>query len=185
MVIPNMEIKFSYEDYINLPESETKRYELLEGELVMVPSPNVNHQTVSINLEFIILQFVKQNKLGAVFHAPMDVVLSLDNVVQPDILFISNEQSNIITEKNINGTPDLVIEILSPSTSGRDVTVKHTLYSRYGVKEYWIVDPVGKNIEVHALQKQGLKLLKKYESADLLESPMLKGITIPLSEIFS
>lgn len=185
MAVPNTKIKFTYEDYMNLPESEVKRYELIEGELVMVPSPTEPHQKVSRNLEFIIWQFVKERDLGQVYDAPMDVVLSVEDVVQPDIMFIAKKRANIITEKNINGVPDLVIEILSPATSGRDRTIKHTLYARYGVKECWIVDPIEKNIEVHVLEKEGLRLGKKYESQDVLQSPLLIGLTVPLLEVFS
>lgn len=185
MTTPNTEIKFTYRDYINLPESETERHELLEGELIMVPSPNEPHQKVSRNLEFIIWEFVKQRKLGMVYDAPIDVVLSKEVVVQPDIIFISEKRKGIITKKNIKGTPDLVIEILSPGTSGKDRTIKHTLYARYGVKEYWIAGPKKENIEIYVLEKEGLKLEKKYSSPDKLHSPLLKGLEVPLLEVFS
>ncbi len=185
MAVPNPQIKFTYEDYKNLPESETKRYELLEGELVMVPSPTEPHQRVSGNMHLIIGQFVKERKLGNVYSAPFDVLLSNENVVQPDIMFISKERANIITEEDIKGAPDLVIEIVSPATSRRDRTLKHTLYARHGVKEYWIVDPKGKSVEVYSLEKAGFKLVKKYNSPQILRSPLLSSLEVPLKEVFA
>jgi len=135
----NTKIKFTYKDYKNLPESETKRYELIEGELITVPSPNFKHQSISGNLEFILRKFIQKKNLGTIIYAPFDVHLG-DNVIQPDILFVSRERSYIITEEKIKGAPDLVIEILSPATIQRDRTCKRTLYAQYGVQKYWIVD---------------------------------------------
>jgi Uma2 family endonuclease len=185
MAVPNPQIKFTYEDYKNLPESETKRYELLEGELVMVPSPTEPHQRASANLEFSLMQFVRKRDLGAVYHAPIDVVLSQEDVVQPDIIFISKERAKIIREKCIKGAPDLVIEIISPSTSGRDRTLKQTLYARCGVKESWIVNPKKETVEVYTLEKTGFRLVKKYTSPEILHSPLLIGLEVPLKEVFA
>lgn len=177
-------IKFTYKDYKNLPESETKRYELLEGELVMVPSPTTYHQRISWNLERILGDFVRKHNLGSVYHAPLDVMFSQEDVAQPDIFFISEERSQIITEENIQGTPDLIIEILSPATAERDRTYKRTLYARNGVKEYWIVDPESKSVEVMILGERGFELLQVYKMEQSLDSPLLKGVSINLEEIF-
>jgi len=155
----NTKIKFTYKDYKSLPESETKRYELIEGELIMIPSPNFKHQSVSGNLAFILRGFVQKRNLGIIIYAPFDVHLG-DNVVQPDILFVSKERSYVITEEEIKGAPDLVIEILSPATAERDRTYKKVLYARYGVSEYWIVDPGKKTIEVLTLKKEGYKTFR-------------------------
>ncbi|MFQ5770648.1 MAG: Uma2 family endonuclease, partial [bacterium] len=111
---------YTYQDYVNLPE-DGKRYEIINGDLIMTPAPFTIHQKVSANIVDKLRPFVKKNQKGEVFYAPVDVVLSETNVVQPDILFISNEHSNIITEKNISGVPDLVIEILSPTTGYYDL----------------------------------------------------------------
>lgn len=128
--MPKATIKFTYEDYKNLPESETKRYELIEGELCMVPSPTFEHQDIAANLGFALAKFVRDHKLGKVLHAPLGVVLDDENVVQPDIIFISKVRSRIIHKEAIRGAPDWVIEILSPSTGERDRTVKKKLYAR-------------------------------------------------------
>jgi len=178
------EIKFCYEDYKNLPESETERYELFKGDLIMVPSPTTYHQQILGNLEFILKDFVKRNDLGHLYHSPLDVVLSQENVVQPDILFISKNSSEIITEENIQGAPDLTIEILSESTAGRDRTLKKTLYAKYGVKEYWLVDPETKTIEVLGLTERGFIRKSYYREGETLTSPVLKGLRIDLKEVF-
>jgi len=176
-------IKFTYEDYKNLPESETRRYELLEGELIMVPSPNFEHQRISGNLEFILRGFVQEKNLGIVIDAPFDVHLGRD-VIQPDILFISKERSGIITEAEVQGAPDLVIEILSPATAERDRTYKRTLCARYGVKEHWLVDPEIKRVEVLILTERGFEAAGIYGKTEVLTSPLLPGLSIDLRKVF-
>ena len=138
MATERSRIKFTYEDYKHTPED--KRYELLDGELIMVLAPRTAHQRTSRDILIPINTFVAENDLGEVFIAPCDVVLSETDVVQPDLLFVSKERSHIINEDNIRGAPDLVIEILSPSTAQRDRTLKRTLYALHGVPEYWQAD---------------------------------------------
>jgi len=179
----NTKIKFTYRDYKSLPESETKRYELLEGELIMVPSPNTYHQRISRKLEFLLQDFVEKSKLGEVFYAPLDVHLGED-IVQPDILFISKAHSKIITEEEIRGGPDLVIEILSPATAERDRTYKKTLYARHSVREYWIVDPEEKTVEVMTLGKAGFESSTVYGKMNTLKSTIFPDLTIKLSNVF-
>ena len=133
MAIPNPTVKFTYEDYLNAPED--KRYELLDGELVPIPTPGERHQSISILLGSKLVQFAYENSLGRVYHAPFDVVLSDVDVIQPDLLFVSNERCHIITPANIQGAPDLVVEILSLSTAERDKTFKRALYANHGVNE--------------------------------------------------
>jgi Uma2 family endonuclease len=180
-------IKFTYEDYKSLPESETKRYELLEGELVMVPSPTERHQRIARNLLVILWQFVRERGLGQVYNAPLDVVLGVGEereVAQPDILFISKERAEIIAEEEIRGAPDLVVEVLSEATRERDRAYKRTLYARHGVKEYWLVDPETKIIEVLKLGKRGYERAGLYRKGEALASPLLSGLEIRLSEVF-
>ena len=183
--MPKSKIKFTYRDYKNLPESEMRRYELLEGELIMVPSPTTYHQSISGNLEHALRDFVRKHNLGFIYHAPLDVVLSEEDVAQPDILFISKERSQIITKDNIQGAPDLIIEILSPATAERDRTYKRTLYARSGVREYWIVDPEKQSIEVMELGEKGFETLGIYKEGENLVSPLLEGLCLNLGEIFS
>ena len=180
-------IKLTYEDYRNAPESERERYELYEGELLMVPSPNEYHQRILGNLGFILRTFVKEHGLGSVYFAPLDVVLSDDTVLQPDILFIGKEQAHIIAEEGIRGAPDLVIEILSAATTKRDRTYKKALYARYGVKEYWLVDSAAKTIEVLVLRETGYEVAGRYAQGGKVPftSLLLEELAIDLSEVFA
>lgn len=182
MTKTDLKVKFTYQDYLHMPED--RRYELIEGEFFMIPSPNEYHQRISGELAFILHGFIKKNKLGAVYIAPFDVVFSDENVVQPDIVFVSKERKNIITKDNIRGTPDLLIEILSPKISYRDREIKRKLYFKYGVKEYWIVDPEGQNIEVLTLSEEGYKTSGIYNINIPLSSLLLKGLSIDLKEVF-
>lgn len=174
--------KYTYEDYLKTPEDE--RYELIEGELLRTPAPIPRHQRISRELEFELLRFVKANDLGEVIYAPCDVYLDNENVVQPDILFISKERLSIIGEKNIQGAPDIVIEIISENTAYRDLVQKKKLYARFGVKEYWIVIPGEELMEVYILKDNIYMLYKTYSKNDTLESPYLRDLKIGLKSIF-
>ena len=182
MTEANLKVKFSYQDYLHMPED--KRYELVEGEFFMVPSPNESHQHISGELGFILQSFVKRNKSGSIYYAPFDVVFSEEDVVQPDIVFVSKERRDIITKNNIKGAPDLLIEILSPKISYRDREIKRKLYFKYGVKEYWIVDPEEQNIEILSIAEDGYKTVGIFDINTPLSSPLLKELTIDLEEVF-
>ena len=145
---------YTFKDYLKLPEGSP--YQLIEGELIMSPSPNSYHQTISKNLEFILIGFAKANKSGVVLHAPIDVYIDEKNVFQPDIIFISKENKSILRKKGIVGAPDLVIEILSVSTMGYDEIVKKNIYLEAGVKEYITVNPSEKIIKTY-IDKNYLK----------------------------
>ena len=182
MAIPNPLIKFNYEDYVNTPED--KRYELLDGELVALSSPKKFHQRVSILLGAKLFLFTSEHSLGRIYHAPFDVVLSNIDVVQPDLIFVSNERADIITPANIQGAPDLVVEILSPSTATRDKTFKRSLYARHGITEYWMVDLTEKTITVLRLGERGFEVVDTYGEGEILTSPTLQGFTLNINDIF-
>lgn len=178
-----MPIKFTYEDYKNLPDSEVKRYELLDGDLVMTPSPTWRHQDILLKLLVRLEAFVTNRNLGRVACAPLDVILG-DDVVQPDILFISREKADIIQEVEVQGAPDLIIEILSASTAQRDRTYKRTLYARHGVREYWLVDPDAQSVEILTLGVKGYRQVGRYEQGHTLKSSLLSGLATSLDEVF-
>jgi len=182
MATPNPLIKFTYDDYLNTPED--KRYELLDGDLIALPSPEEFHQRVSILLGAKLVQFSVENRMGRVYHAPFDVVLSDMDVVQPDLIFVSNERVDIITPANIQGAPDLVVEILSPSTAARDKNFKRSLYARHGIAEYWMVDLTEKNITVLRLGERGFEVVETYSEGEILTSSTLQGFTLNLDDIF-
>jgi len=176
-------VRFNYSDYLLLPED--KRYEILDGELYMVAAPNTKHQRVSIRLVVALLQHVEQKDLGEIFHAPCDVLLSDEDVVQPDILFVRKERAGIIKEANLQGAPDLVVEILSPGTRSKDLELKRKAYARFGVQEYWIVDPEADTVEVLVWNELGYVTAGVYAKADRLSSPLLPELNLPLSKIFA
>ena len=183
MVVGIIPVKLTYHDYLTWPD-DGRRYELYEGELCVIPTPSVMHQRVLGKLMFSLAQFVDRNQLGEVFHAPLDVVFSESTVVQPDVLFISHQRRGIIGEQNISGAPDLVVEILSPSTEERDRGIKSQLYCRYGVREYWLVDPEERTVEVLALSPQGYQVLGQYSDDEVVSSQVLAGFQFPAEEIF-
>jgi len=175
-------VRFTYQDYLLLPED--KRYEILDGELYVVAAPNTRHQRVSRNLELALFQHVRDKNLGEVLDAPYDVILSEENVVQPDILFVRSERAGVIGEMNLQGAPDLVIEILSEGSRGKDLEVKRKIYARYGVQEYWVVDPEGATVEVLVWSEAGYVTAAVYEKSHRLSSPLLPELDLPLSEVF-
>ncbi len=176
--------KFTYEDYLKTPDDQ--RYELIGGELtLMTPAPVPYHQWLSKNLGFELNNFIKMNNLGKIFLAPCDVHLDEENVLEPDILFVSNENTGIIGEKNIQGAPDLVIEVLSESNAYNDLVKKKKIYARFGVKEYWIVDPFEKNVDIYSLKDKVFILERSYLESEVLESLLLAGLSIQLAEVFA
>lgn len=178
----NTKIKFTYQDYLCLPED--KRYEIIEGELVMIPSPTWSHQTISMKIFRALADYVVGNDIGEVRYAPIDVILSEEDVLQPDILYIAKQRRGIIKEKGVQGAPDLVVEIISSTTRQRDKGVKRKIYAKYGVKEYWIVDPENKAIEVTSLGEKGLETIQVYPEGSILTSPLLKGFSLSIKNIF-
>jgi Uma2 family endonuclease len=140
-------LKLTYEDLASISD-ESKRYEILDGDLFVTPSPAIKHQIVSRNLGVLLHAHVRELGLGEVLFAPTDVVLDTHTVVVPDILFVSNARMHVIQPHAIIGAPDLLIEILSPSTADRDRDVKARLYARFGVAHYWVVDAAAHTIDV-------------------------------------
>ena len=175
-------VKFTYRDYLQLPDD--KRYELVEGELLLVPSPSLCHQRILGKLWRAISSHVEENRLGEVFFAPCDVVFSEISVVQPDLLFVSKGRLGILTDASIQGPPDLVVEILSPSTGQGDLGIKRNLYAKYGVREYWIVDPHSKTIEVLSLIDAGFSTEAIVPQTGRLSSSLFPDLDLNLTEIF-
>jgi Uma2 family endonuclease len=176
--------RYTYNDYCQLPDE--KRYEVIGGELFVVPSPSVVHQKVIRNLLFLFMKHIEKTGSGFVFSAPLDVLLSEDNVVQPDIIYISDENSRIIGEANISGVPDLIVEVLSPSTAQLDHGKKKELYARYGVKELWIVHPVLQTVEVFINLGASFGEPNRCDrrTKKPLNTAVLPGLSLSLDEVF-
>ncbi|MFN3315693.1 MAG: Uma2 family endonuclease, partial [Raineya sp.] len=149
------------------------------------PAPNTEHQEISRDLEFCLLLHTKEHKLGKVFDAPFDVILDENNVVQPDIVFIANENLQHLTKRGLEGVPDLVVEIISPSTFYRDSVEKKDLYEKFGVKEYWIVEPANQVVEIFTLKNQKYILHQFVAEQGKVQSKLLQGFEIDLKDIFT
>ena len=134
-------VKLTYDDFVHFPD-DRKRHELIGGEHYVTPSPNIRHQGILGNAYLPIGNWLEEHPIGRVFVAPLDVVLSHFDIVEPDLLYMSNERAaQVITPLHVRGVPELVVEIASKSTRKRDETIKRRLYERAGVSEYWIFDP--------------------------------------------
>ena len=174
MATANPACKFTYEDYRTAPPD--KRYELLDGELLLAPAPHLKHQSVQVRLGSRLARFIEERALGAFFFAPCDVVLSDTDVVQPDLLFVSHERRHLLENgDNVRGAPDLVVEILSPATAERDRGYKRTLYGKHGVKEYWLVDPVAETVAFLRPRAGALVVAHTFGRNETLRSPLLAG----------
>lgn len=173
---------YTYEDYRQLPEGSP--YQLIGGRLVMTPSPTPRHQLVSAQLVFQMMTYVREKNLGVVAYAPLDVYLEATETFQPDIVFIDRNRIGIIGTDKINGAPDLVVEVLSPSTAYYDLKTKFRVYEKHGVREYWIVDPEDSSVQVYVLQDGQLKLHQEAVGEGKVQSKILAGFSVDLKDIF-
>lgn len=173
----------TYAQYCLLPD-DGKQYELIDGELFMTPAPKPKHQEIVLRLAAELSGLVRINGLGGVFVGPVDILFDPYTVVRPDVLFISAARLSIVGEDAIEGPPDLVVEVLSPSTFYKDLRKKMTAYSQFGVQEYWIVDPETQTIEVYTRRDDKLQLAQKFSSGDTLESGILPGFRLAVNDVF-
>lgn len=180
-------VKYTYEDLQTFPEGDGYRYEIIDGDLLVTPSPMSRHQMVLGNLYWWVRSYLEENPIGKVLFAPADVVFSQINVVEPDLLFLSNARLERLTKRNVQGAPDLVVEVLSESTRRTDEIRKRKLYERFDVLEYWIVDPEVETVKVY--RKSGERFERaaelSNETADVLTTPLLPGLTLPLARVFA
>ncbi|WP_338834118.1 hypothetical protein MHLNE_04710 [Moorella humiferrea] len=182
MIIP-VKNSYTYEDYARLPEGTP--FQLIGGKLIMTPAPGTYHQIILMRLIEKLLFFLAGKDLGILFTAPVDVFLEEKETYQPDIIFIAKDRLHIIETTKIKGAPDLVIEILSPSTGYYDLKKKARVYARCGVKEYWIVDPEDKSIEVFQQKEGNFVLVHHVEETGQAKSILLKGFAVEVKEIFA
>ncbi|KWT94372.1 Uma2 family endonuclease [Candidatus Magnetominusculus xianensis] len=181
-------VTWTYEKYLTL--GDETRSEIIEGDLSMTPTPGFSHQHVTAGLLLILGHYIEKTGVGFIVTAPTDVILSDYNVVQPDLLFVAKNRRGIIKERGVFGPPDLVVEIISPSSHYRDVHVKTSLYERFGVAEFWIVNPFMKSIEVlllsaercYALFSDGCLMA---DGKEKVVSSVLAGLTVDLTEVFT
>lgn len=177
---PQTSIKLTYEDYAAIPD-DGRRHEIIDGEHYVNPAPNAYHQIILTNLLVALAPFVRAHRLGRVLPSPIDVVMTGHDIVQPDLVFVRAEQEHII-RKRVEGTPDLVAEILSESNRRFDVRTKYERYERAGVSEYWIVDP--DELGVRVFRREGDRFAA-VDVGDTITSPLLPGFALPLSDVFA
>ncbi len=179
-------VKFTYDDFLDFP-NDGRRHEIIGGEHFVTPSPNTRHQTISLNLTVAIRNYLVQHPIGAVYAAPLDVVLSDLDVVQPDLMYISRERTGVLTEQHVRGAPDLVGEILSPGTRRTDEITKRKLYDRFGVVEYWVVDPELEGIKIYRRTAEGFTRVAELtaEGGDEVTTPLLPDFSISVAAVFA
>lgn len=176
--------EWTYEDYLALP-NDGRRYEIIEGVLYVVNAPNSDHQTVVTETSRHLGNFAASHKLGRVLVAPFEVHLSSrTRPVQPDILFIRAERWPAERISYFAGSPDLVVEVISPSSARMDRVTKFTAYETAGVPEYWIVNPHARTIEIFTLSNGEYALLGEYTNDEVVQSAVLEGINLVASTLF-
>jgi Uma2 family endonuclease len=172
--------KLTYHDYLLLPD-DGKRYEILEGELYITPSPMTRHQLIAFRLSHVFMAYLETHPIGTGLAAPCDVILSETDVVQPDLFVVLHGGIARITDKNVQGPPDLVVEILSPGTSARDRDLKRKRYEYFRVREYWLVDPDANSIETLTLQGDRFVRLNLFTPPASCTSPLFPDLKIDLA----
>ncbi len=177
--------EWTYEDWLNFPDDGWK-YEIIEGVLFMAPPPAINHQRSSFKLARIMADYAETNHLGEILEAPVGVRLPGHPVpLQPDIVFVKKERQAIIGLQNVEGAPDLIVEILSPSNANYDRDDKLKLYQQTGVREYWLVDYQAKTIQVYTLVEGVYQLTGDYATTDTARSSQIAGFEVIVDSIFN
>ena len=183
--MPQASFKLGLDDYELFPD-DGQRHELIDGEHVVTPAPNVRHQLILMRLGSALFTFAEANRSGMVLPAPTDVVLSPHDVVQPDLLFVAAERLGIVRNR-IEGPPDLAVEVLSPSGRRTDEVLKRRTYEHWGVSELWIVDPEVDRVRVYRLESEkhfGRALELSAEHGERLETPLIPGFSMALADLF-
>ena len=176
--------KLIYEDYLLFPE-DGLRHEILDGEHFVTNAPSRRHQKAVSNLIYFFMDLLRRNPLGEVYAAPFEVLFSKHNVALPDLIFVSQERASILTDKNVQGAPDLIVEVLSPSTRQSDELVKLNVYERFGVREYWLVDPQNQTVRIFRGGGGSFAPPVDLSAGEVLTTPLLPGLEIPVSQIFA
>ena len=175
--------RMTTQQFFELPEGPPY-FQLIDGDLYMSPSPRRYHQRISMLLGSELHAFIEDHELGELYAAPSDVVLNNHTVLEPDLYFVSRERAHILSEQGTLGAPDLVVEILSPSTARLDVGVKRRLYAESGVREMWVVVPETRTLEVYRFAENAAEPVAALGLEDTLHSPVLPGLALPIREIF-
>lgn len=182
MTSPGLKEKLEYSDYAEIP-ADGKRYEVLDGELHVTPAPSPIHQRVSKRLQRILEAYFEERGLGEVFDAPIDVILTDQDVVQPDLVLVTNQEQ--ISSRGIEGPPELLVEVLSPSTRNYDRTAKAQRYATLGVPHFWIVDPDAHRIECYRAAGTAYELIAEVQGSERLAHPDWPDLLIPTADLWA
>ena len=174
---------WTYDDLLSLPD-DGRRYEIIEGALYEMPSPVSAHGVTIRNLMFLLGPLIEVLR-GWLLTAPLDVFFPGADPVQPDIVVLLPDSNASLVSRGIEGPPDLLVEVLSPSNRIHDLLTKRALYARAGVREYWIVDPMSRTIEVLTLDRDAFHTEQVASGEDAVVSPLLSGLAFPLPEVFA
>lgn len=176
--------RWTYEEYARLPqpsEARGTRFEVIDGELYVTPGPSLRHQRIFLDLVTLLHAFARSNGLGEVFASPFDVLFGEGDYVEPDIMFVRRGREDIVTERGIEGPPDLLVEVLSPSTAARDLGIKLERYRHFGVGEYWVVDPDERSVFVWQLADGASEPLALGPADTLRWQPVAGGPVLEIS----
>ena len=182
--IPPGKIVLTYDDYCLLP-NDGKRYEILDGELSVTPAPAIIHQIILANLHRILAVHNSANPIGRILFAPADVLLARTTVVQPDLVYVANDRSQIITGRAIEGSPTLAVEILSPTTQNTDKITKAQLYAKYQVPHYWLIDPEHRTLEAYELAEDRYVLTTRVLYNDVFAPTLFPGLSFPIADLWA
>ena len=178
--------RLTYDDFVKLPD-DGNRYEIIDGELYVNPSPVPRHQDIVLNLAIALRLYFHEHGGGKVYIAPLDVVLAEDGIVEPDLVVIRSERTSIIGDKNVRGVPNLVIEVLSDGTRRVDEGKKRRLYERSGVDEYWIVDGESEVVKIYRRAGTAFGTAAEINNDDggSITSPLFPNFTLNVREVFA
>ena len=184
---PQTATRMTYEEFMALPEEEGKHYELIEGELVLNPAPVPRHQWILAKVQYALHSYFEKHGGGRALFSPIDVVLSSENVLEPDIIVMMSDRLSLIGPKNIEGPPNITIEALSDGTRRKDEVTKRRLYERFGVDEYWIYDPEIDTVKIYRRSGDAFERAIEIdtETGGTITSPLLPGFALDVNEVFA
>lgn len=175
--------RMTFDEYMRLPE-DNRRCELLAGWMVREPSPGEQHQAIVGNLHWLLRDYTRRTGNGRVYLGPFDTILSDRNVVQPDLIYIAAQRTHIVTKKNLQGPPDLAVEVISPYSGRKDRILRVNLYARFGIREYWLVNPEARTVEVFALAGESYGVPRCFRPGTPIVSSVLPNFSPDPDEVF-
>ena len=184
---PQTATRMTFEEFMALPEEERKHYELVEGELVVNPAPVPRHQWIVGNIYYALRTHLESQGGGRAYVSPVDVVLSTENVLEPDVVVLLGDRMALIGPKNLQGPPSIVVEVLSDGSRRKDEVTKRRLYERFGVDEYWIADPETETVRIY--RRSGDVFDRAIEistdTGGTITSPLLAGFALDVNKVFA